>query len=39
MNKPEKKIRENIGKGYRYPHDIESVASGIYNLEKKGGSD
>lgn len=37
MNKSEKRIRENIGKGYRYPHDIESVASAIYNLEKKGG--
>lgn len=39
MNKSEKKIRENIGKGYRYPQDIESVVSAIYNLEKKGGSD
>jgi len=37
VNKSEKKIRENIEKGYRYPYDIESVASAIYNLEKKGG--
>ena len=37
MNRSKKKIRENIVKGYRYPHDIESVVSAIYNLEKKGG--
>lgn len=29
-------MRENIKKGYHYPHDIESVASAIYNLEMAG---
>lgn len=36
MNKLEKKIRERIKNEYRYPHDIEAVASDIYKLKLSG---
>ncbi|MFD1885034.1 hypothetical protein [Paenibacillus wenxiniae] len=33
MNKLEKSIREKMKKEYRYPHDIEAIASAIYTLK------